>query len=83
MYVCMYICMYIYVCWGGRVVAICSGKLSAEAKHIKHSKTQEGEVFRSQTLVLDEIGSGGGRCIMVSVRIRSSASMYYQHSRHA
>ena len=30
------------------------GKLSAEAKHIKPSATQEGEVFRMQTLVLEE-----------------------------
>ena len=37
------------------VVAICSGKLSAKAKHTKHSKTQEGEVFRTQTLVLGEL----------------------------
>ena len=37
------------------VVAICSEKLSAKAKHIKHSKTQEGEVFRTQTPILVEL----------------------------
>ena len=36
------------------VVAISSGKLSAKAKHIKPSTTQEGEVFRMETLVLGE-----------------------------
>ena len=41
------------------VVAISSGKLSAKAKHIKHSKTQEGEVFRIQTLVLGELIAEG------------------------
>ena len=38
-------------------VAIYSGKLSAKGKHIKHSKTQKGEVFRTQALVLGELGS--------------------------
>ena len=41
------------------VVAISSGKLSAKAKHIKPSKTQEGEVFRMQTLVLGEMIAEG------------------------
>ena len=41
------------------VVAISSGKLSAKAEHIKHSKTQEGEVFRMQTLVLGELIAEG------------------------
>ena len=35
------------------------GKLSAKAKHIKHSKTQEGEVFRMQTLVLGDMIAEG------------------------
>ena len=41
------------------VVAISSGKLSAKAEHIKPSKTQEGEVFRMQTLVLGEMIAEG------------------------
>ena len=36
------------------MVAISSGKLSAKAKHIKPSTTQKGEVFRMETLVLEE-----------------------------
>ena len=41
------------------VLAISSGKLSAKAKHIKPSKTQEGEAFRMQTLVLGEMIAEG------------------------
>ena len=41
------------------IVAISSGKLSAEAKRIKPSKTQEGEIFRMQTLVLGEMIAEG------------------------
>ena len=41
------------------VVAISSGKLSAKAKHIKPSTTQEGEVFRMETLVLGEMIAEG------------------------
>ena len=36
------------------VVVISSGKLSAKAKHIKPSKTQEGKVFWTETLGLGE-----------------------------
>ena len=35
------------------VVAICSGKPIAKAEHIKPSRTQEGEVFWMETLVLE------------------------------
>ena len=41
------------------VVAISSGNLSAKAKHIKPSTTQEGEVFRMETLVLGEMIAEG------------------------
>ena len=41
------------------VVAISSGRLSAKAEHIKPSKTQEGEVFRMETLVLGEMIAEG------------------------
>ena len=41
------------------VVANSSGILSAKAKHIKPSKTQEGEVFRMETLVLGEMIAEG------------------------
>ena len=41
------------------VVGVSSGKLPAKAKHIKHSKTQEGEVFRMQMLVLGEMIAEG------------------------
>ena len=41
------------------VVAISSGKLSAKAKHIKPSTTQEGEAFRMETLVLGEMTAEG------------------------
>ena len=41
------------------VIAISSGILSAKAEHIKPSQTQEGEVFRMQTIVLGEMISEG------------------------
>ena len=41
------------------VVGISSGKLSAKAKCIKPSTTQEGEVFRMETLVLGEMIAEG------------------------
>ena len=41
------------------VVVISSGKLNAKAKHIKPRKTQEGEVFRMQALVLGELIAEG------------------------
>ena len=41
------------------VVAISSGKLSAKAKDIKPSTTQEGEVIRMETLVLEEMIAEG------------------------
>ena len=41
------------------VIATSSGNLSAKAKHIKPSKTQQGEVFKMHTLVLGEMTAEG------------------------